>query len=355
LGPPIQSILAARLGDIKAAYWNFMHAARTDLQDARRNTDEGIHAATAGGLWQAAVFGFGGLQLTPTGPTATPHFPAEWKRLAFKIQYHGERYNFDLHLNPPNADLSGSTSTPALAEEIAAYSPSFPILGAIFDLDGVLTDTSELHYQAWKRLADEEGFPFSREDNEALRGVPRRDSLLLLLKGSPLPEERLHELMERKNRYYQEAIANLSPENLLPGARSLLEEIRAGGVKIAIGSASQNARPVIEKLGILPFIDAISDGYSVQRQKPAPDLFLHAASQLDLLPGQCIVFEDAEEGIAAALAGGMWAVGIGPKARVGAAHLVLPGLEGRSWESILAGLRQSAKHRHKDVLQDPFI
>jgi kojibiose phosphorylase len=219
------------------------------------------------------------------------------------------------------------------------------IRGAIFDLDGVLTDTSELHYQSWQRLADEEGIPFDREANEALRGLTRRDSLLRVLNGRPATEARMRDLMERKNAYYQESAERITPADLLPGVLALLDELRAAGVRIAIGSASKNARPVIERLGMAGRVDAISDGYSVERHKPAPDLFLHAAQQLGLAPGECVVFEDAAAGVEAALAAGMWVVGLGPRQRVGAAHLVLPGLESAHWASIKAHLAEAAKER----------
>jgi beta-phosphoglucomutase len=200
--------------------------------------------------------------------------------------------------------------------------------GFIFDLDGVLTDTAEYHYRAWKRLADEAGLPFTRQENEALRGVPRRESLLLLLKGRRYPEEVMQAMMERKNGYYLEFIREITPRDLLPGARELLEELRAARLKSAIGSASKNAGEVIERLGIRPLLDAISDGFSVERQKPAPDLFLHAAGQLGLPPGDCAVVEDAAVGVEAARAGGFRTVGLGPPERVGMAEVVLPSLEG---------------------------
>ena len=111
----------------------------------------------------------------------------------------------------------------------------------IFDLDGVLTDTAEYHYRAWKRLADEQGIPFDRQENEALRGVARRESLLLLLKGRRFSEEELQEMMECKNGYYQQFIKEITEQDLLPGARLLLEEIQVAGLKSAIGSASKNA------------------------------------------------------------------------------------------------------------------
>jgi len=198
----------------------------------------------------------------------------------------------------------------------------------IFDLDGVITDTAEYHYRGWKRLADEEGIPFSREDNEHLRGVPRRESLMLILKGREYPEAKIQEMMERKNNYYLAFIKEITPSDLLPGAKELLEEIRAAGLKNALGSASKNAGEVIERLGIRDLFDAISDGFSVERQKPAPDLFLHAAAQLGLAPHECVVVEDAAAGIEAAIAGGFRSVGLGPHERVGQANAVFPTLAG---------------------------
>ena len=212
------------------------------------------------------------------------------------------------------------------------------IKGFIFDLDGVLSDTTEYHFLGWKRIADELGIPFTREDNEALRGVPRRESLMLILRGRELPEEQIVELMARKNRHYLEMIDKITPQELLPGARELLEEIRAAGLKSALGSASKNAPKVIERLGISNLLDAISDGNSVERQKPAPDLFLHAAKQLDLPPSECVVVEDAAAGIEAANAGGFHSVGLGPRERVGEADAMFPSLAGVRLNDLLTAL-----------------
>jgi beta-phosphoglucomutase len=198
----------------------------------------------------------------------------------------------------------------------------------IFDLDGVITDTAEYHYRGWKRLAEEEGLSFTRDDNEYLRGIPRRESLMLIIKDRIYPEEKIQEMMERKNGYYLEFIKEISPRDLLPGARELLEEIRTAGLKNALGSASKNAGEVIERLGIRSLFDAISDGHSVERQKPAPDLFLHAARQLDLSPAECVVVEDAAAGIEAARAGSFRSIGLGPRERVGQADAVFPSLAG---------------------------
>ena len=201
-------------------------------------------------------------------------------------------------------------------------------IGYIFDLDGVITDTAEFHYRSWKQLADEEGIPFTRADNDALRGVSRRRSLELLLKGRKYPEDALQEMMERKNAYYRGFLEEITPDHLLPGVTAFLQEARAAGIRLGLASASKNAPTVCERLGIVDKLDVLGDGYSVVNTKPAPDLFIWVAGGFGLPPGQCIVFEDAEAGIEAALNGGFWAVGIGPAERVGRAHLIRPDLNG---------------------------
>ncbi len=217
--------------------------------------------------------------------------------------------------------------------------PDLPVRAFIFDLDGVLTDTAEYHFLAWKRLADEEGLPFTREDNEALRGLSRRESLRHLLKGRRIPKAQAQAWMARKNRYYQEMIAHITPEDVLPGVLRLLNEVRQAGMKIAVASASKNAAAVIERLGLFPLIDVLCDGHSVTRPKPAPDLFLFAAQNLDTSPSHCVVVEDAQAGIEAALAAGMWAVAIGPPARFQGAHLLFPSLAGLRLSEILQRLQ----------------
>ncbi len=209
----------------------------------------------------------------------------------------------------------------------------------ILDLDGVITDTAEYHFQAWKRLADEEGIAFTREDNEQLRGVSRRRSLELLLgdRLSDYDQVEIRRMMARKNGYYQALLQLIDEGNFLPGARELMSEIRSRGLKMAIGSASKNTRTVLTNLGILDIFDVIADGHSVEHGKPAPDLFLFAAEQMGVEPVACAVIEDAASGIEAALAARMVAIGVGPPERVGCAHFIYRTTADIDLDAILKG------------------
>ncbi len=206
----------------------------------------------------------------------------------------------------------------------------------IFDLDGVLTDTSEYHYQAWKHLADDEGIPFTHEENDAhLRGVGRRESLMYLLKGRSVSASQLTEMMERKNRYYNELIKQMTPNEVIEGGRELLQEIRDAGIKTAVASASKNCMVVLERLELVRYFDGIADGYSVVHGKPAPDVFVYAAGTVHVPVSACLGVEDADAGIESIKAAGMVALGIGPKERFQRADKVLSTL---------------ARHRLQDML-----
>jgi beta-phosphoglucomutase len=197
----------------------------------------------------------------------------------------------------------------------------------IFDLDGVLTDTSEYHYKAWKQLADEEGIPFTKQENdEYLRGVSRRESLMYIIRGRNYSEAQIQEMMGRKNRYYTEMIKSMSPQDLVAGGRDLLGEIRNAGIKVAIASSSKNCHTVLERLDILSYLDGVADGYSVVNTKPAADLFVYAAGIVQVPTPACLGVEDADAGIEAIKTAGMQALGIGPKERFHRADKVLPSL-----------------------------
>lgn len=206
----------------------------------------------------------------------------------------------------------------------------------LFDLDGVLTDTSEYHYQAWKHLADDEGIPFTKEENDAhLRGVGRRDSLVYIIRGKHYSEDQIQEMMERKNRYYLELIKNISAKDLVAGGKELLQDIHNAGIKIAMASSSKNCRQVVESLGILSYLDGLADGYSIVNGKPAPDLFVYAAGLVQVPVADCMGVEDADAGIEAIKTAGMQALGIGPKDRFHRADKVLPDLVNKHLQDIL--------------------
>jgi kojibiose phosphorylase len=209
----------------------------------------------------------------------------------------------------------------------------------IFDMDGVLSATTEYHFRAWQAVAQEHGIPFTRQDNEKLRGLTRRRSLELLLGDRCVSEEQFVRMLEQKGRFYQVYLQDMSDGDLLPGVARLLEEIHQAGLRIGIASGSQYAAPVVERLGIGRYVGAISDGSVVRVPKPAPDVFLHAAGLLGVAAGECVAVEDARAGVEAALAAGMCVVGVGPEERVGRAHAVFPDLSGVHLEDLRAVYR----------------
>ena len=204
------------------------------------------------------------------------------------------------------------------------------IKACIFDLDGVLVDTAQYHFLAWKRLAEKLGIEFTKNDNERLKGVSRMASLdiILSLGRRELPEGERLRLAELKNGWYREYLAELDESALLPGVKDFLLGSKASGLRIAVGSASKSAGEVLESTGIRGLFDAVVDGNAPVPPKPAPDIFLVAAKMLGVRPQESVVFEDAEAGIEAALAGGMAAVGVGSLERLSRANLVIPGFEG---------------------------
>lgn len=213
------------------------------------------------------------------------------------------------------------------------------IKGVIFDLDGVLASTDEMHYKAWKRLASELGITdFTREDNELQRGVSRMASLEIVLnKGEKVYcQEEKNELAERKNNYYIELLAELDESAALEGAEDALKYLRNRGILIGVGSASKNTYAILEKTKLLPYIDEISCGLDVTKSKPDPEVFLVAADKLKLKPNECLVVEDSAAGVEAARAAGMKSLGVGPYSNTLGADIAAAGLHDRiDWERIL--------------------
>lgn len=194
----------------------------------------------------------------------------------------------------------------------------------IFDLDGVIVDTAKFHFLAWKRLAKELNIPFTETDNERLKGVSRMESLdiLLSLDNRVVDQKTKEELATRKNGWFVEYINALKPDEIYPGVKDLLVELRAKGYKLGLASSSKNAATVLDRLGIASSFDAVVDGTMIKNSKPDPEVFLLAAKKLNASPDECVVFEDAEAGVEAAWRAGMKCVGIGSPIVLGKADIV---------------------------------
>lgn len=188
--------------------------------------------------------------------------------------------------------------------------------GIIFDLDGVLLSTDEMHFQAWKSVADELCVPFDRTVNNRLRGVSRMESLEIILERSPrsFSREEKEALAERKNNRYRTLLKSLTSDAVAPETRETLSALKARGLKLAVGSSSKNTKLILSLTGLDGYFDAVSDGTNITRSKPDPEVFLKAAEYIHLRPEDCAVVEDAVAGIDAANAGGFTSIGIGDAA-----------------------------------------
>ena len=196
----------------------------------------------------------------------------------------------------------------------------------IFDLDGVITDTAEYHYLAWEGLAAELGIPFTREDNERLKGVSRLASLEIILelgnKQRAFTEEEKEHLAKKKNIHYMELIKRITPDDILPGIKPFIEEIKEAGLKVGLASASKNAPAVLKGLDLLDEFDYMADANLIANGKPDPEIFLNAAFNLKVNPENCIGVEDAKAGVQAIKRAGMFAVGVGSMDQLGEADIV---------------------------------
>ncbi|MCL4166680.1 UNVERIFIED_CONTAM: hypothetical protein GTU68_052024 [Idotea baltica] len=170
-----------------------------------------------------------------------------------------------------------------------------------------------MHFKAWRRLANSIGIDFDEKRNEELKGVGRTESLIKILSWGGIEktkEERI-QLAHQKNQWYKIYLDDLGPDNMLPGVLDFIDELIAANVKIGLGSASKNAQPILEKIGIIDRFDNIIDGTKTTKGKPDPQVFVMGAEGLDVEPQHCVVFEDAQAGIQAANRGGFYSVGVG--------------------------------------------
>lgn len=183
----------------------------------------------------------------------------------------------------------------------------------LFDLDGVIVDTAKYHYLAWKKIAANLGIDFTHEHNELLKGVSRVRSLDIILELGKVEatQDQKNQWLIQKNEDYLTYLVDMDQSEILPGVLPVLEFLKAHQQPIALGSASKNARPILEKTGILSYFDAIVDGNDVSNAKPDPEVFLQAAQKLGISKENSIVFEDSVAGIQAANSASMISIGIG--------------------------------------------
>lgn len=208
---------------------------------------------------------------------------------------------------------------------------------AIFDLDGVLTDTAHHHYLAWKKLAQKIGYELTEEKNELLKGVSRSDSLLRILEWANIAPESIpfDDWLEEKNAHYLQLISDMRKDELFDGVEALFKQLQLNKIGIALGSSSKNARMIIDKLEITPYFDVVIDGNSVERSKPFPDTFLAAADQYGVDPANCVVFEDAPAGVMAAKNAGMACIGIGSAEMLPNADHCIPAISSFNLEILM--------------------
>lgn len=216
----------------------------------------------------------------------------------------------------------------------------------IFDLDGVITDTAEFHYQAWKNMANSIDINFNYEFNEKLKGISRMDSLNAILmyggvKNKYSDKEKI-ELAESKNEEYKDLLKNLQPADIYPGIKELLDRLKKENIKIGLASASKNGPNILESLQITEYFDVVIDPAMIGNGKPAPDIFLAAAEALEVLPDESIGIEDSEAGIVAIKEAEMFAVGVGTMQNMknAGADLVLKNTQDMRFETILKAFNE---------------
>ena len=203
------------------------------------------------------------------------------------------------------------------------------IKACLFDLDGVIVDTAKYHFEAWRRLANHLGIDFTIDENEQLKGISRIDSLKLILDWGAIKknEAEILDLAALKNNWYLEMVASMQADEILPSVRDFIQSLKSDNIKIGLGSASKNSEAILKKINLLDQFDVIIDGNKVSQSKPSPEVFLKGAAALEILPKNCLVFEDALSGVEAAINAGMRVVGIGESKILCNADLVVSGFQ----------------------------
>lgn len=352
------AIAAARLGDAAAALDFLSECAFVDLEDRHGNTSHGLHMAALAGSWLVLAQGWGGLRLDGALPSFRPQLPTAWTGYRFRLQWRGSTIElavdaagstYRLLAGAPVDILDHGRPLSVGSDPVTMLRPA--LKGVIFDLDGVLTDTAEDHYQAWQALADAHGLTFDREANHALKGIDRAGSLRLILEqsGKAVAQPKFEAMLAEKNASYVARLRGYSPSNLFDGVEGLFADLRAAGLKIGLASASRNARDVVRLLGIADAFDFIADAGAVANAKPAPDIFLACAAGMGLSPRDCVGVEDARAGISAIHAAGMVAIGIGSEEALPDADINVPAIGDLSIGQILSAEQAAAERRARSI------
>lgn len=316
----IMSIMAAKCGMKGKALDYFNKTVRMDIDDVNGNSRDGIHTACMAGSWMSIVYGFAGFSDYKGNYSFEPELPAAWKKLKFSLSL--KACILDVTLTQEQAEYSLREGKElnlchrninfTLKEKEKKVFGIKPKLEAIlFDLDGVITNTAPLHYQAWKEMADKEGLLFNEDMNKKLLGISREASLDVILKENNVTwtEEKKSATCFSKNERYKELLKGLSEKDILLGIKSLLDAALQSGIKCALASSSKNAPAIIKALGLESYFCKQKEAENVFA-KPEADIFLLAAESADVWYSNCIGLEDAKAGIQAIKACGMKAVGL---------------------------------------------
>lgn len=216
----------------------------------------------------------------------------------------------------------------------------------IFDLDGVLVNTVDLHFRAWSHIAAAHDIPFSQSDMSRFRGRQRRECLLDLFQGRNLTEAEIAAYLQLKDQFYLDLLYQTAPESLLfPSVSEFIEGAYERHLKVGVASSSANAVPVLHYVGLFDCVQAVADGMMVAHSKPASDIFVWTSGALGVSPIRCIAFEDSHAGIIAARDAGMFTVAVGSEDLTDQAHFTMPDFDSMSLEAVLTVANQKLE-RH---------
>jgi beta-phosphoglucomutase len=316
LSPSVHAILAADLHEESKAVEMYARTARLDLDNYNNDTEDGLHITSMTGSWLSIIQGFAGLRVREGRLYFSPFVPKDWEGYSFHINFRGRLIKLNVTKEETQVLLlEGEELTLVLYDdEIRLKKLKRTMKGVLFDLDGVIADTSAYHFAAWRNVIQKN---FQRELPTELevktKGVSREDSLEVILDylGVTLSQEKFNSLCNEKNNAYVDALDHLSETNILPGISELIKELREHGIKIALTSASKNGSNILKKLRLLSGFDVIVDPSQVMLGKPAPDIFIAGANALGLDPQDCVGIEDSVAGITAINNSGSVSIGIG--------------------------------------------